>query len=250
MKKYLVILSGWAAQPFVWNPILNLLKDEYETILVDWNDICSLDDFKQKAIDAIQKKCHGRFSLMGWSLGSLVAMDIAADNMFEIERIILIGGTSRFTQNSSENYNCGWNEHIVHKMMCSLKKSPQNTMSSFYKKMFSISEIGNGFYEHFIKELMPVSTPLGSLALGLEYLIKTDFREKISNIEIPALLIHGCNDLICPVSSSEYICNHLKKSKLALFEQIGHMPFYAKPEKCCKTIDAFIKNNAGDEYDR
>ncbi|KDR96635.1 pimeloyl-[acyl-carrier protein] methyl ester esterase [Peptoclostridium litorale DSM 5388] len=248
MKKHLLILSGWAIQPSAWKPLFDLLEQDYELSLVDWNDVDTLDGFNQKATRVIQKKGMDRFSVIGWSLGSLSAINIAAGNLFGIENIVLISGTGKFTQENSESYNCGWDEKIVNKMICSLEKNINHTLSSFYKKMFSQSEIKKGYHDCFLNEVVPLTEfdSVRSLVLGLEYLIKSDFREKINCIDIPALLIHGCDDLICPVIASVYIHSHLKKSELIVFKETGHMPFYTNPQRCYEAINSFLNIGMGE----
>jgi pimeloyl-[acyl-carrier protein] methyl ester esterase len=244
MKEYLIILSGWAVQQFVWRPILNLLENDYEVIIIDWNDVDSLDGFKQKVMTILRKKDINRFSIIGWSLGSLVAMDIVTSNSFKIDNLILISGTSKFIQDQTEKYNLGWHKKILHNMIYMLKKHPEETINKFYKNIFSKVEAKDGYYDRFSNEILYLNkkNSIDSLALGLEYLMLKDFRDKISQINIPVLLIHGDEDLICTMKASEYLQNHLRTSRLVIFTETGHMPFYIKPHKCYKIIKNFILN--------
>lgn len=243
MKEYLIILSGWAVPQFVWRPISNLLEKDYEIINIGWNDVDSLHGFKQKVITILREKNINRFSIIGWSLGSLVAIDIVTSNLYEIDSLILFSGTSKFIKDTNE-YNTGWHKKILHNMISMLKKYPEETINKFYKNLFSKVEVEDGYYDKFRNEILSLDKKykIHSLALGLEYLMLEDVRDKIKHINIPVLLIHGDKDLICPVETSEYLKNHLRTSRLEILTEKGHIPFYIKPDKCYKIINEFINN--------
>ena len=62
---------------------------------------------------------------MGWSLGSLVTLELASLYPNKIEGLILIGGTSRFTNDMHNTF--GWEQRIVERMKNNysvIKKNP------------------------------------------------------------------------------------------------------------------------------
>ncbi|WP_427340000.1 alpha/beta fold hydrolase [Caloranaerobacter sp. DY30410] len=247
MREYLIILSGWAVHRFVWVPICNLLKEDYEVIIIDWNDVELLDEFKQKVITVLKGRNICKFSIIGWSLGSLVAIEVATSYSFQIDNMILISGTSKFVRDQTDNYNIGWHKKILDRMIYMLKEYPEETLRRFYKNLFSKEEVKNGYYDCFIEKLALFNKKgsIESLALGLEYLRLKDLRNQISGLNVPVLLIHGEEDLICPIEASEYIKINLKKSRLVPFIKTGHMPFYTKPNQCYEIIKNYMLGGEG-----
>lgn len=242
MKRYIIILSGWAVDSFVWMPILYLLRKDFEVVIVNWNDVNSIDEFRQKVSDLINENKIDSFSVIGWSLGVLVAIDIALMHSCRIENLILISGTSRFVQHKPSNYNIGWNKEVVEKMLYMLKENTEETLNMFYKNLFSATEMENGNYDVFMREIKKLNKTncVKSLCIGLEYLLAKDFRENLTGIDIPALLIHGDNDFICPAHAGEYIKKHLRKSQIIKFEKTGHVPFFTRTMECYEIINRFI----------
>ncbi|WP_432663573.1 alpha/beta hydrolase [Wukongibacter baidiensis] len=238
MKKNLVILSGWAVDKFVWKSIIDLLESDFQIFIIDWDDILSLDGFKEKVIDFLDKKEINKFSIMAWSLGSLVAFDLILRYSLQIENLILFGPTCKFVRNEESHYNIGWHEKIVKRMISMLEIYPQKTLDSFYKQLFTELEVNNRYYDKYIKEVKKLDKDYSvkSLAIGLEYLINKDFRESLINIDIKALIIHGEGDIICPLQSGEYLYRNLKESELIELKGTGHMPFYTKPDECYDII--------------
>ncbi|GIM30698.1 transporter [Clostridium polyendosporum] len=251
MNGCLIILSGWAVHKLAWRSILDLLEKDYEVIIVDWNSVDSLDSFKQRVITILEERDISRFSIIGWSLGSLVAIDIAASHSFQIEHMILISSTSKFIQDQKENYNIGWHKKTIDRMIYMLKEHPEETLNKFYRNLFSKVEVKDGYCDYFLKEIFSSNkkNSVQSLTLGLEYLIMKDFRDKINQINIPVLLIHGDEDLICPVKAAEYLENHLKTSRLVIFTETGHVPFFTKSNQCYEVIKNYMLNGRKDESD-
>lgn len=247
MKESLLILSGWAVDNFVWNPIIDFLSQDFQTFIVDWDGVLSPGEFKYRVMDLLREKGINNFSLIGWSLGSLVALDIAKNCSSKLNNLILFSPTARFIQDEKSNYSRGWHKRVVERMIDMLIKHPQRTLNNFYGNLFSDSEVKNGYYETFLRDLDKVrkEQEIQSLSLGLEYLIHKDIRRDIKEIDISALLIHGDRDMICPVEAGEYIGDNLRKSKLMLLKETGHVPFYTNPDQCYKYIKNYISNKEG-----
>lgn len=244
MKKSLVILSGWGVDKFVWRSIVELLKAEFEIFIIDWSDILSFEGAKDKVMKLLREKEIERFSLMGWSLGSLVGLDLARTYSSKIDNLILISPTCKFVKASSTGYDIGWHKKILERMITMLKNHPEKTLENFFRNLFTEEEVENELYHSYLKKVKSLDNEYSveSLALGLEYLMQRDFREEIEDINIPALILHGDGDMICPVESGRYIRENLKESKLVILKQTGHIPFYTKPRHCYKLIINYISN--------
>lgn len=241
---YLIILPGWGMKSFVWGKIKELLSKDFQLILIEWDNINSLEEFKQRVIRVIEEKHITNFSILGWSLGSLVAEEIAIDNRYKINNIILIGGTSSFVQHKEDRYNIGWNKRIVERMKSQVTIStPKETLFNFDNAMFSESEKQMGYDIEF-QELRGdtiENNSIDSLLVGLDYLIKKDLRNKLVDIKVPLLMIHGEEDSICPLEGAKYIKNIISSSKIEIIKNGGHIPFFTNPSRCYRAISEFIK---------
>ncbi|MDK2810167.1 MAG: pimeloyl-[acyl-carrier protein] methyl ester esterase [Petroclostridium sp.] len=249
-KPHLIMLPGWGMASCVWMPIQEELAKNFQILFVEWDGVHSIDGFKEKVLQLITTKQILSFSLLGWSLGSLVALDIASEYQAQIRDVILIGGTSRFTNHKSDGYHAGWPRYIVERMKCQLQKDKEQTLLTFYDSMFSSIEKkrgDNGRFLQLINKNFCNSETL-SLLTGLDYLIQTDFREKLKFIKTPLLLIHGEKDQICPVTASELIASKASSDvTLKVLPDVGHLPFFTNPDQCMVCIKQFIKD--GSLYD-
>lgn len=244
-KPYLIMLPGWGMKNFVWNKINEFLSKDFELIFIEWTDIHSLYEFKEKVIKVIEEKQISAFSLLGWSLGSLVAQDIASENLWNIKHLILIGGTSSFVQHKEDEYNVGWHKRIVERMRSQLYKKTEETLYNFYDAMFSKEEKEKGYLKEFLQlaEDNIEKQSIDYLTLGLDYLIQKDLRTKLSDINIPLLMIHGEKDSICPLEAALYIKNIISYSNIKVINQAGHIPFFTNPSDCYNAISQFATKN-------
>ncbi|KEI07181.1 alpha/beta hydrolase [Clostridium botulinum] len=242
-KPYLILLPGWGMSSIVWKKIAPHLSEKFNLIYIDWNNIKSLDEFKNRVLDTINKLDIKSFSLLGWSLGSLVAQEILINTSYKIKHLILMGGTSCFISNKDNLYTIGWDKRIIKRMKFQLHKRPHDVLLNFYKNMFSKEELNNKYYFEFLKLFSHNSLPdsLNSLSLGLDYLMQSDLRSNLKNITVPTLLIHGQNDSICPIETSLYMKNYIPNYHVEIVNNTGHIPFFTLPDYCYNVIKNFVE---------
>lgn len=241
-KRHLIILTGWAVDPLVWRPLSRLLDEDYHITVVGWEDVASVEGLKEKAAAVIKEKEIRKCSLIGWSLGALVALELADALPERIDHMVLFSATCRFTKDEATGYRSGWYKAVVDSMLCRLKTNPEETLEDFYKNLFTRDEVIKGHYGHFLKEMEGALKvySLEALSAGLEYLILRDLRETALRVDTPTLLIHGDTDRICPVKAGMYMKKHLKAAELIILPETGHMPFYTKTGPCFEIIKNFL----------
>ncbi|RKL41070.1 hypothetical protein BFJ72_g5965 [Fusarium proliferatum] len=67
-----------------------------------------------------------------------------------------------------------------------------------------------------------------------------DVRSRLSEINVPTLVVVGKLDIICPVGESEMIQRRIKGSELVVFEKSAHNPATDEPEKFREVLSDFL----------
>lgn len=242
-KRKLVLLPGWGMDSSVWEPISTFLFEYFETVFCEWYGIETVDSFKTRVFSLIEEKVEGRFCLLGWSLGSLLAIEAACKYNNRVERIILVSGTSRFTRDKKTGYFCGWPQNVVGKMKAALHNDNQKTLASFYSSMFSEEEVKQGSDKKFIETIKRGKAyKTVELEAGLDFLVQEDVRDILDSINVPLLIIHGEKDTTCPVSASEYISGQVKgKAIFNIMADVGHIPFHTATNEFNQLIKVFME---------
>lgn len=67
-----------------------------------------------------------------------------------------------------------------------------------------------------------------------------NWREPLSNVQVPSLIIHGKKDPL-PFEGAQDWADVLKNSELLLLDSVGHFPSAEAPDKFIKAVDDFLK---------
>ncbi len=199
MKK-LLIISGWAHGLDSIRPLGDALSGRFDVQLLTGAQLLR------------ERKIPDTEIMIAPSMGGLLAMELLPHCC---EKLVLISSTAKFC--ADETYPCGTSEKILSKMILQLKRHPDAVMEAFYQNV------------HYPNPSQKTQSGCSQeeLVAGLEYLLTSDVREKIADIKIPVLLLHGTEDRIIPSSASEWLHAHLPASRLHLFKKSGHaLPSY------------------------
>jgi len=79
-----------------------------------------MEGYTERVCKLIEKE-KDKLCLLGWSLGSLLAIDAAGKYKDRVEKLVLVGGTARFTRDKETGYFCGWHKSAVKKMKEAIK---------------------------------------------------------------------------------------------------------------------------------
>jgi len=244
-KEKLLMLPGWSMDSSVWKPVVPFLSEYFNLAFCQWEGLEDKEGYVNR-IDSLVEKEEGELCLMGWSLGSLLAIHAASKYPDRIKRLILVSGTSRFTRDKKTHYLCGWPESVLKKMKVTLDDEMEKTINSFHQAMFSAKEREKGSYGDFLATIsMGKAQKSTELQAGLDLLLLADNRHLLSDIEVPLLLIHGEKDTICPVGASLYISSRVKgRVLLKILPGAGHIQFFTAAKEFKMSIKEFMEQGA------
>ncbi len=104
----LTLLHGWGLNGAVWNGIRDALALRYTLHIVDLPGHGLSNGTATATItemaDAIAEAMPPRSHLLGWSLGGLVAQDLARRHAERIDRLVLVATTPSFLQRHDWTY--------------------------------------------------------------------------------------------------------------------------------------------------
>lgn len=251
-KQYLIILNGWGMSKCIWENVKDSLSEMFNLIFVDWDNIGDIRCFKDRVLQIMHERKLAKVNLLGWSLGGLVATELAVQLQNMVDSLILVSSTSCFVMNKKNDYLEGWPSLIVKNMKKALINDKEKVLENFYELMFSDKEKGLLYLEKFKKMLSEYSTNYGNtneedntpkiedLQIGLDYLINMDMREELNKIRCRTLLIHGVKDRVCPIGAATYALDKIgKESKLCKVYDAGHVIFFTNPQIFTDSIREF-----------
>lgn len=184
------------------------------------------------ALLALIREQGARASLVGWSMGGLAALEVAAVHPELIDRLVLVGSTPKFCADG--DFTCGTPVANVRAMRAGLRRDPEKTLAGFQRL------VAAPFQE-------PAAAMPGfrsgwqdDLTAGLDYLLRTDLRERLKLIGAPVLILHGREDRVIPWQAAEYMQGEMPASRVGLYPGVGHDLPLREPDRVAGAICRFL----------
>lgn len=250
----LVFIHGWSYSRTVWSLQREFFSRRFRCILPDLRghgDSSSpssgyeVDEMGSDLLALFQGLDLSGATLVGWSLGVLVALSAYVALRKRLSAIVLVSGIPKFI--ASDEYPFGLPEKEIRGMALRLKRNPVRAYEEFNRMMFSRNELDCGKYEEMESEILgSIQRPATDVALRtLEALARADMRTVLSSIRIPALLVHGERDTICLPEASKYMASLIPGSSLCLMQDTGHAPFLSRKEAFNTVLTVFLETVYG-----
>lgn len=173
--------------------------------------------------------------LIGWSIGALIALEIAAEWPERVCGVVLINGTARFT--ATEGDSAGTPIEQLQKLLAAIA-SPDQCERALTRFIIQ-SALPHRMDRSTLKNRVVMANALGTEGLvdGLHYLRDTDVRALVDRITQPVLLLHGSEDVVIPPGAAHWLANHLPQAKLHIEQGMGHDWPLRDPERIVDLCD-------------
>ena len=80
----------------------------------------------------------------------------------------------------------------------------------------------------------PVALPV--IVAQTQAILAHDTSERLAQLEMPTLVIHGTDDEILPVQNGRLVAAHIPGARLDIFEGCGHLFFWEQPERSAELV--------------
>ena len=235
----LVLLHGWGLNSAVWQPFIEQLTPEFTDVFyivtldlpgyginID-NTLSSysLANICQCIVNTITQPAI----YLGWSLGGLVATEMALSYPKKVLGLITVASSPRFTEEMNEQKDTLWpgiKPKVLETFHQQLKIDTQKTISGFLK----IQAMGSPHIRQDVKQLTALifkheMANKKTLDLSLKLLESTDFRPRLKDIYQPFLRLYGNADSLVPKRVISQVEALAQESEQYIFLQASHAPF-------------------------
>ena len=223
------MVPGMMCDERIFSPQIEALSQNLEVTIADISNFSSV---RELASDVL-KKAPKKFSLLGHSMGGIVAMEIYSQAPDRIEKLILMDTNPKAELDEVK-----------------LKREPQ------------IREVNKGKLLEVMRDEMKPNYLAESenkrsvlnvcmdmaLTLGPDVFInqsralqsRLDQQNTIQSIKIPVLIMCGSEDKLCPVERHEMMHNMITDSDLKIINNAGHMPTLEQPRETTEVIKEWL----------
>lgn len=222
------LIHGWAANRHVFDPLRPLLPPVWRNHwfapdLPGHGEASFGGVFDIAACaDTLAAQLPGPSQILGWSLGGLVALHLAARHPHQVKSLCLTASFAKFL--AADDYPEGLQRPALAKMVALFNQD----YHKYLRQFIELQLLHTPEKRALLPQWMPALTQYGpppALAAALEALAADDARPLLANIHCPVLLVYGGRDSITPPRMGEYLQRQLKHSQLHILPQAAHMPF-------------------------
>lgn len=82
---------------------------------------------------------------------------------------------------------------------------------------------------------------------ALDAILGFDFRERLSRIECPTLIVWGCEDMLVPARDADEYERVIPRSRRVVFDDTGHSPMMERPQTFNDCVVDFLSEESGEQ---
>ena len=228
MDKDIVLIPGALATPNIWNHQENHFKNGRHFHHVDVLNSDSIAEMAQR----FAKISPEKFTLIGFSMGGYVALELYRIIPHKIEKLILINSAAKIVsekgllerERSLNLMSSGKFDFLIKLIFKNSidDKSKHNSLLPIMQKM--AHEVGGENYTHQLNAIIN----------------KPDHSPLLSTITCPTLIITSKKDNIMPTERSEHLEKHIKDAELVYLEKCGHIAMLEQPDALNKILSGWL----------
>ncbi len=230
-----LLLHGWNSSYTVYNGIINLLKNRYRVVALNFPGCAgsdtmespwTLDDYCNFVLKFMAALNIENPIMFGHSHGGRVTLKMAAEGMVNPPKIVLLDSAGLIPKKSFKQKIRAKSFKVI--KWCLTLPVIKNFSGSLLDK--ARAYYGSADYNAAPEVLRKT----------LVSLVNTDLRDIIGNITAPTLLIWGENDTATPLSDAKIIESKIKDCGLCIIKGTGHYSFCERPFEAQAIINSFL----------
>lgn len=242
----LVLLHGWALHSGLWGPLVPRLARRFRVHAVDLpghGHSAAVEPYTLDAVtDAVAASTRGveePLTVLGWSLGGIVAMHWALRAPERIARLVLVCTTPRFA--AGPDWPHAMAETTLARFGDELRVAWRQTLLRFLSLQVQGSEHGRAALAAMRHEIFTRGEPAPVvLAHALDALASIDLRDRVPRLSQPTQIVAGERDALTPAAASAWLAGALPHARYVAIPGAGHAPFLSHPDAFAAALDGFL----------
>lgn len=230
----LILIHGWGLNHGVWQTLATQLSRSYQVKCLDLpgfghSQPATITPYQLSSlVDCIAEHISEPSIICGWSLGGLIATDLAVRYSSKVSHLITIASSPYFI----EQHNWpGIKPSVLAAFHQQLSDDTEKTIANFLK----IQAMGSPHLRQDIRQLHDVvmqhPQPRRTiLDQSLTILEQADLRTQLAQITQPFLRLYGALDSLVPKAVIPNINQLAPNSDHQVIDKASHAPFISHPE--------------------
>lgn len=241
-----VFFHGWGMNSEVWHETAEALSSHYRLTLIDFpgfgKNIKVKCDFQLDSLTEIVLPYVPQGAVVvGWSMGGLVAMNIALKHPEKVSRLVLIASNAQFS--ASQSWPSSMRREVLDGFVKNLNDDFKQTLQRFLMLQARGGDNAKDTVRALKQRLYKHGEPSeDALRGGLALLKNISFADKLNEIDLPVLLMYGKLDALVPVAAAGEMMARFPQGKLVVFPKAAHAPFISHFNDFINELSLFLND--------
>ncbi|MFI3138004.1 MAG: pimeloyl-ACP methyl ester esterase BioH [Methylococcaceae bacterium] len=242
--KTIVLLHGWAMHAGVLRNFAMKLAQQARVICVDLpghgrSPLQQPFELQAIAAELIQALDEAPCCWLGWSLGALVALEVARQAPEKVSSVVLLAGSPCFVKKAAWP---GLDITLLDTFANSLLRNPKATAARFMALQIHGMPQEKHLLQALKSSLVECAVPdTNTLQAGLRVLKNQDLRAVVATLSCPVLALLGAKDVLVPIAIAPHLQALRPSVQVAILADAGHVPFLSHPAETAQRVIDFIQ---------
>lgn len=240
----LVMLHGWGMHSGIWEEFAQRLAQQWRVTLIDLPGHGGSRAYPtpytlQTVATQVMEYAPPRAHWLGWSLGGLIALQIAQQFPARVNRLVLLASSPQFIRSTD------WQHAMDPDVLAQFAGELQRDFRATVLRFLALEVQGSAAAREELRLLRERVFARGephpdALAGGLEMLRQTNLRPELSQQQQKFLLLLGERDRLVPPTVGHELRRLQPQLESRVIAGAGHAPFLSHPDICAQHITDFL----------
>ncbi len=238
----LLLIMGMSGTKHHWGePLLEDLRRDFDTIVYDHRDAgdstrtgnpFTIADLAEDANGLLAALDIDSAYVMGISMGGMIAQELVLAYPERIQALVL-GCTYSGGEGSALA-----SEDVLRRLAEGMSSGDrQRAIRTGWEVNVSPSFAAReDIYATFLQTGLKYGLPVPVIMEQMRAISEHDTSERLGEIVVPTLVIHGTLDEMLPVQNGYMIAERIPDARLEIFEGVGHLFFWEEPKRSARLV--------------
>lgn len=244
-EKTLVFIHGFASSQKAWQWITPEFEKTHRLILLDLvgsgeSDKSAYDEDRYQKIashvkdikEVLAALAVKEATLIGHSLGGMMALLLAKNQPELIRQVIVIGSSPSYI-NDLPDYYGGFNQEDVDNILEMMEVNYVGWAS--YLSTIAVPPEESESSSKYVESSFLSSDPKITYQF-LQMTLLGDYRDILKDVKTDTVILQCSDDSFVPIEVAEYMANEIKNSSLHILSSKGHYPQLSAPSETVEVI--------------
>ena len=240
----LVLLPGMATHSGIWPPsFLDALGDDL--LLIDHRATGRSDrdrssfgvaDLADDVVAVLAAEGIEEADILGFSLGGLVAQEVALRSPAVVRRLVLIGTSA------GGGGSAGLRAEAVQPLIDAMAAfDGERAVRVSWEVNVSPAFAGDeAAFAEWVKVATAAPFSLPTLRQQYAGALAHDAAERLATLRVPTLVVHGSLDALMPVDDGRRLAGLIPGARLEVIEEAGHLVFWEQPDRVAGIVSGHL----------